>query len=587
MYRTHTCGELSKKNIGEEVKLCGWVHRRRDHGGVVFIDLRDRYGLTQIVFRPEDKDIFKNAEDLRSEYVIQIQGKVLVRPEGQEKKDMATGDVEVEVNGLKIFSKAKTPPFEIDQEKDVKEEVRLEYRYLDLRKERMQRNMAIRHQMAQLTRKFWSDRGFLEIETPDLVKGTPEGAREYLVPARLHPGKFYVLPQSPQQFKQLLMVAGFDKYFQIARCFRDEDQRGDRQPEFTQLDVEMSFAEEEDIMQLTEDWLKMLTEEVVPHKKIKFTPFLRMTWQEAMDRYGSDKPDMRFDMPIVDVTTEVKGCDFKVFAQAPLVRALRVEGGAKFTRSEIDELTELAKTKGAKGLAYIVVGDELKSPILKFLKDEQVKTILDRVGAKKGDIVFFGADEFQVVCGALGAVRLACGDKINLKATDELAYVWVTEFPMFSISDIDGKISAEHHPFTMPMEEDIPLLDQPDKLFRIRSHAYDIVLNGSEIGGGSIRIYDPKLQSKVFETIGVSGADAQRRFGHMLRAFEYGVPPHGGIAPGFDRIVMLFCDEPDIREVMAFPKNQQAEDLMLGAPSEMPAAQVAEANVKIIEQKKP
>ncbi|MFH0820511.1 MAG: aspartate--tRNA ligase [Candidatus Peregrinibacteria bacterium] len=586
MLRTNTCGELTAKQKGKTVTLCGWVHRRRDHGGLIFIDLRDRYGLTQIAFDPElNKGAWHVAEGVRSEYVLKVTGEVRLRPKGQANPNLKTGEVEVYITEVMVLNEAKTPPFEIDQDTVTNEELRLKYRYLDLRRERMQKNLLLRHGMVKLIRDFMSDEGFLEVETPILIKGTPEGSREYLVPSRLYPGKFFVLPQSPQQLKQLCMVAGLDKYFQIARCFRDEDQRGDRQPEFTQLDVEMSFVEQKDIMALTEELLKQLTKKFATEKKIFKTPFPVLTYKEAMERYGSDKPDIRFGMELTDISDLVAKSDFKVFAgvvnSGGVVKALRVEGAVEWPRSEIDKLEELAKTHGAKGLAYFQYKPEgIQSPLLKFLKPQEVDEITKRVGAKTGDIVFFGADEFETACNALGQVRLACADKFNMRDPKVFAYCWVTEFPMFERDAESGGLGAKHHPFTRPMDEDLALLDS-DPL-KARAVAHDIVLNGSEIGGGSMRIHEADLQARIFKLLGISTEDAERRFGHLLEAFKYGAPPHGGIAPGIDRIVMIFAGEPNIREVIAFPKDQKAKDLMLGAPSVMPEKQVKEANVQII-----
>ena len=587
MYRTHTCNELASNNIGETITLSGWVNRRRDHGGIIFIDLRDRYGVTQIVFDPNvDKASLEVAEKLRSEYVIRVIGEVKKRAEGQGNTKMDTGDIEVFVKEVEILNEAQTPPFEIDVEKNVNEELRLKYRYLDLRHDRMRDNIMLRHKMIMEIRNFMDQEGFVDIETPILIKGTPEGSREYLVPSRLYAGKFFVLPQSPQQLKQMLMIAGFDKYYQVARCFRDEDQRGDRQPEFTQLDVEMSFVNEKDVMQINEGLLIQLTKKFAADKKIQSETFPVFTWKEAMDSYGSDKPDIRFEMKIVDVSEIVKNSGFGVFSnnikEGGVVKALRVEGAAELTRKEIDDLTELAKIHGAKGLAYFVyeADGNLKSPIAKFMEEDEIKAITDATGAKPGDIVFFGADDYVTACEALGQVRLACGDRFNLRDPNVFAYCWVNEFPMFEVNKESGAIAAMHHPFTRPMAEDIELLDtEPEKA---RSIGYDIVLNGNEIGGGSIRIHEHSLQQKIFKLLGITPEDAEIRFGHMLEAFSYGAPPHGGIAWGLDRLVMLFAGEPNIREVIAFPKDQKAKDLTLGAPSVMPDKDVLEANVKII-----
>lgn len=589
MYKTHSCNQLNSSNISESVTLSGWVHRRRDHGGVIFIDLRDRYGLTQIVFDPKfNAESLKVAESLRSEYVIKITGEVRKRIDGQSNKNLDTGDIEVYVSEIEILNTSKTPPFEIDQEKNVNEELRLKYRYLDLRRERMQKNIMMRHKITSIIHEYLSKKDFLEIETPILIKGTPEGSREYMVPSRLYPGKFFVLPQSPQQLKQLLMVSGFDKYYQIARCFRDEDQRGDRQPEFTQLDMELSFVDEKEIMSLSEDLLIKLTKELLPDKKIKSTPFPIITWHEAMNKYGSDKPDIRFDMEFVDISDIVKDSGFKVFSATVenkgVVKALKVEGVSGWARSDLDKLEELAKNHGAKGLAYFIYKEEgIKSPILKFLSEDIVSKITNLTDAKTGDIVFFSADKFNIACESLGQVRLACAKKLNLIDENIFAYLWVNQFPMFEEGKESGDITAMHHPFTRPMEEDMEKLDTNP--VESRAIAYDIVLNGNEIGGGSIRIHEYSLQEKIFNILGISKEDAEARFGHILEAFSYGAPPHGGIAWGLDRLVMLFAEEENIREVIAFPKDQKAKDLTLGAPSEIPEKDLNEANIKIINLK--
>lgn len=587
MYRTHTCNDLSEKMDGEKVTLCGWVHRRRDHGGVIFLDLRDRYGLTQVVSDPVNfVEAHSAMNEVRSEFVLQVEGTVKVRPTGQENKNIATGKIELLVTGVKVLNPAYTPPFEIDQDKEVNEEMRLKYRYLDLRRDRMKGNMMLRYKIIKFIRDYLDKENFVEVETPILIKGTPEGSREYLVPSRLYAGTFYVLPQSPQQLKQLLMVAGFDRYFQIARCFRDEDQRGDRQPEFTQLDMEMSFVDMNDIMKINEDLLIAVTKEFAPHKKIKQIPFPVMTYHEAMNDYGSDKPDTRFDMQLKDVSEVAGGCEFTVFKSAVenggVVKALRVTGGAKFSRKEIDDFTEVAKIYKAKGLAYIVLENgELKSPIVKFFKEEEIKKILEICEAADGDIIFFTADRFEIACEALGHVRLAVGRKLDLLDEDLFAFCWVKDFPMFEKDEESGKLNAVHHPFTSA--KDIKDLDNPETAL---AKAYDVALNGSEIAGGSIRIHDSELQKKTFDIMQVSEQDAQRRFGHMLEAFQYGAPPHGGIAWGLDRLVMIFANEPNIREVIAFPKDSKAKDLMLGAPSEMPGEQLEELSIKIDIRKK-
>jgi aspartyl-tRNA synthetase len=588
MYRTHTCNDLTAAHDGKKVTLAGWVHRRRDHGGVVFIDLRDRYGLTQIVSDPNNySDAHNLMNEARSEYVLQIEGTVRKRPEGQANPNLHTGEIEVLVQKVTILNAAKTTPFEIDQEKDVSEDVRLKYRYLDLRHERLKDNLVLRHKVIKYIRDYMDKNDFIEVETPILIKGTPEGSREYLVPSRIYPGTFYVLPQSPQQLKQLLMVAGFDRYFQIARCFRDEDQRGDRQPEFTQLDVEMSFIDEHDIMKLNEGLMIDIVKKFVPHKKIKQTPFPILTYDEAMNIYGSDKPDIRFDMPLSDVTDIASECGFGVFKSVAekggVVKALRVEGGAKFTRKEIDEFEEVAKIYGAKGLAYMTHGDEgLKSTIAKFFSPEDLKEIIERCGSKNGDIIFFAADGFKTACESLGKVRLAVAAKFNLLDKDLFAFCWVKDFPMFEIDEETKKLNAVHHPFTSPKDSQEFGEDPANAL----ALAYDIVLNGVEIGGGSIRIHNRDTQKKVFDVLGINDVDAERRFGHMLEAFQYGAPPHGGIAWGLDRLIMIFADEPNIREVIAFPKDQKAKDLMLGAPSQMPEEQIAELHIKTVKNDK-
>jgi len=586
MYRDCLCNKIRKSDTGKTFTFAGWVNRRRDHGGIIFIDLRDRYGITQIVFDPEvNKGAWKMAEDVRSEYVLKVTGKVRSRLDGSQNSNMETGDVEIEALEVEILSKSKTPPFLIDKDDNTNEEVRLKYRYLDLRKEKMKNNIILRHKIIKYIRDFLDGTGFLEIETPILIKGTPEGAREYVVPSRLHNGKFYVLPQSPQQLKQLLMVAGMDKYFQIARCFRDEDQRGDRQPEFTQLDIEMSFVDQEDILIIIEKLAIDLSEKFCSQKKILSTPFRRITWQDAMNKYGSDKPDIRFDMEITDFTDELSSSEFGVFSNAissgGVVRAIKVPNAYKMTRKEIDELTELAKRHGAKGLAYIVNHPEegLKSPILKFLSEDEKKVILEKTNSEKGDIIFFGADSFKVVCDALGEVRLEMGRRLGLCDKNVLAWCWVVDFPLFE-KNSQGAITPMHHPFTMMNEDDVSFLNsEPGK---VRSIAYDIVLNGSEIGGGSIRIHNKDIQKKIFTLLGLSEEDISDRFGHILKAFEYGVPPHGGIAWGLDRLVMMFADEPNIREVIAFPKNQSAQDIMLDAPSKMPDKEIKELGIRVV-----
>ncbi len=601
MLRTHTCGQLTKKNAGERVKISGWAHSRRDHGGVIFIDLRDRYGLTQITFNPEiGQEAFGEADKIRNEWVIRAEGKVVLRPKDMINKKLATGEIEVDCDKIKIFSKSKTPPFEIskDKSKEANEELRMKYRYVDLRRKRMLKNLELRNRTTKLIRDYFYKNDFIDIETPCLIKDTPEGSREYLVPSRIDKGKFYVLPQSPQQLKQLLMVGGIDKYFQMPRCFRDEDLRGDRQPEFTQFEIEMSFAEQEDIIKIMEGCFIEVTTKIVQDKKIEQTPFPRITWQEAMVKYGSDKPDIRYDLKIKPITEMVKNCGFAVFANAVknsgVVHALKIENGAKFSRKEIDELTNIAINNGAKGLAYIVIKSkvesqklkvndikqfELQSPIVKFLGNDLANQIVKKIGGKIGDIIFFGADNFQTVCDALGAVRIECAKKLNIIPENRLAYLWVVDFPLFHRSKETGEISSEHHPFTMPLDENIKLLDSaPEKA---RAQCFDLVLNGVEVGGGSMRIHEMDLQNKIFKILGLTEQEVKERFGHLLKAFEYGVPPHGGIAMGLDRFVMLLAGEPNIREVIAFPKDGKARDLMLNTPAAIDKKQLKELGLKI------
>lgn len=585
MYRSHTCNDLKASHEGSEVTLSGWVHRRRDHGGLIFIDLRDRYGLTQVVFDPSNnQEAVDGANKVRPEYVIKITGVVRKRPEGMKNSKIGTGEIEVLAHYIEVLNKSETPPFEIDSDGEVSEELRLKYRYLDLRKERMKRNILLRHKVIKTIRDFLSDREFVEIETPILIKGTPEGSREYLVPSRLYPGKFFVLPQSPQQLKQLLMVAGMDKYFQIARCFRDEDQRGDRQPEFTQLDMEMSFIEEEDILKVNEECMIHVMQTCVPDKKIQQIPFPRMTWEEAMNDYGSDKPDVRFEMKLADVSEIAKGCGFQVFSKAVseggVVKILRVPGAGTFSRKDIEDLEAVAKVYGAHGLAYIYHKETgLESNIVKFFSEDEQKALIEKSGSQVGDLLLFGAGEFEVTCTALGQVRLACGRKLKLMDDSIFAFVWVTDFPLFEWSAEEGRLVSAHHPFTSPKLDQLDMLDTDPR--NVKAKAYDLALNGSEVAGGSIRIFNPELQSKIFTLLGITGDEAESRFGHMLKAFQFGAPPHGGIAWGLDRVIMICCEEPNIREVIAFPKDQKAKDLMLNAPSEMPEAQVAEMHVQI------
>lgn len=576
MHRTHTCNELTAQNINENVTLSGWVGGRRDLGGLIFVDLRDHYGLTQLVFDPEkNPETHKIAESIRPEWVIKINGNVAQRKDANP--NMTTGEIEIFVENIEVLSKSETPPFEIDAE-NVREELRMEYRYLDLRREKMQKNLKLRHDMVRTIREHFSAEKFLEIETPIMVKGTPEGSREYLVPSRLHAGEFYVLPQSPQQLKQLLMVSGVDKYFQVARCFRDEDLRGDRQPEFTQFEIEASFVEQDDVIAPIEECFKKLCKSHAPEKKIPTGDFPQITWQDAMEKYGSDKPDLRFGLEFTDVSAESKNCGFGVFEGSKHVFALHVPKKiGEFSRKDIDNLTEVSKTHGAGGLAWYRVGEE-SGAIAKNATSEFHATLKEKTNAEDGDIIFFGAGKFMAATEPLGAVRLAIRDKFELADKDEFAFAWIVDFPLFEEKD-DGSIQAAHHPFTMPHPEDIDMLESDP--MKCRALAYDIVMNGVELGGGSIRIHDRELQHKLFQVLGMNEDEIQMKFGHILKAFSYGVPPHGGAAMGLDRVVMLFADEPNIREVMAFPKNNMARDLMLGAPSSMPDKEVEEQNIQV------
>ncbi|WP_368294410.1 aspartate--tRNA ligase [Dehalobacter sp. TBBPA1] len=576
-------GTLNRKNAGEKVKLLGWVQTRRDHGGVIFVDLRDRSGIVQIVFNPDmPANAFNQAEKLRSEYVIKAEGLVRVRPEGSENPNMVTGEIEVVIENLEILNKAKTPPFYIQDNVDVDESVRLKHRYLDLRRTEMQNIFKIRHQVTKIMRDFLDSEGFLEIETPILAKSTPEGARDYLVPSRVNQGTFYGLPQSPQIFKQLLMVAGMEKYFQIARCFRDEDLRADRQPEFTQLDLEMSFIEIEDLLPMMENLIAKIFREV---KGIEIPlPIPRLTYQEAMERYGSDKPDTRFTMELIDVAPVVKDSGFKVFADVVAkggrVKGICAKGCAGMPRREIDALTKFVSIYGAKGLAYIVMDPEgMKSPILKFFTEQEINALLAAMGAETGDILFFVADKEAVVHNALGNLRLELAKRMELIREDMINCLWVTEFPLFEYDEEEKRYVAIHHMFTSPMNEDIALLDSNP--LKVRAKAYDMVLNGMELGGGSIRIHQRDVQEKIFDLIGLSSEEAKEKFGYLLEAFEYGTPPHGGIAFGLDRLTMILSGRDNIRDVIAFPKTQSASCLLTQAPSPVVDSQLKELHIKL------
>jgi aspartyl-tRNA synthetase len=588
MLKTHGCGELRLSDAGEKVLLAGWVNRRRDHGGVTFLDLRDRSGIVQVVANPEHApESHAAAADVRNEWVIQVEGIVRARPEGMQNPDLPTGEVEVQVDHLVVLNPAKTPPFTINEETTVEEMVRLKYRYLDLRRERMQHNLGFRHRVIKYIRDALDEQGFWEVETPILFKTTPEGARDYLVPARLYPGEFYALPQSPQQLKQLLMVAGVEKYFQIARCFRDEDQRGDRQPEFTQLDIEMSFVEREDILQLMEPMYTAMVAELVPHKRLLASPWPRLIYSEALDRFGKDNPDLRFGMELIDLTDLAAGSGFQVFEKAVAsgghVRAINARGCGGYSRKEIDELTAFVSPFGARGLAYLAIGEDGKerSSFVKFLSDETLAELKSRTGLVPGDLLLCVADQPKVVYESLGRLREHLGDRLGLRDPDLLAFCWVIDFPLMTWNEEESRWDPSQHQFTMPLVEDLERLDSEPGA--VRGSQYDMILNGSEVAGGSIRIHDRKLQEKIFPLIGQDMATAREQFGHMLEAFEYGAPPHGGIASGLDRLVMLLADEPNIREVIAFPKNQAARDVMADAPSPADDRQLRDLHLRVVE----
>jgi aspartyl-tRNA synthetase len=586
MYRSHTCGELRADHIGQEVLLAGWVHRRRDHGPLIFIDLRDRYGITQVVFDSADSPVAHVvASDARVEYVLQVRGRVVQRPEEAYNPDIATGMIEVHATEATVLNPAKTPPLYINKEGGEEETLRLKYRYLDLRRERMQRNIMLRHRIVKFIRDFLDREGFVEVETPILIKSTPEGARDYLVPSRLHPGKFYALPQSPQQLKQLLMVAGFDRYFQIARCFRDEDQRADRQPEFTQLDMEMSFVDQDDVLDVIERLFTALCREIVPHKRL-VTPFPRLTYAEAMARFGSDKPDLRYGLELVDVSDVAAASQFGVFRAAldtgGQVKGLRIPGAGSYSRKQIDEVVELAKQAGARGLLWAVVpgeGGEVRSSFGRQVSPDEMAAIIRRMEGAPGDLLLIVADTPKIVAQTLDRLRREFGARLNLADPNVLAWAWVIDFPLVEWNEEEQRWDAVHHPFTAPKDEDLHLMDTDPG--RVRAKAYDLILNGYEAGGGSIRIHRRDVQQRLFDLLGIDRETAMRQFGHMLEAFEYGAPPHGGIAPGIDRICMILADEVTIREVMAFPKTQQAVDLMTNAPSPVDERQLRELHIAL------
>lgn len=585
--RTHRCAELSVANIGETVTIMGWVQKNRNKGGLVFVDVRDRSGIIQVVCEEGKTDaaLIEKAAKLRSEYVIAVVGKVEKRS-GAVNENLATGEIEVVPEELRVLSESETPPFPIEENSKTKEEIRLKYRYLDLRRPDMQRNLMMRSKVATLTRQFLADEGFMEIETPILIGSTPEGARDYLVPSRIHHGHFYALPQSPQLFKQILMCSGCDRYFQIAKCFRDEDLRADRQPEFTQIDMELSFVDVDDVIDVNERLLAKLFKEVLGEEVT--LPIPRMTWQEAMDRYGSDKPDTRFGMELQDVTEVVKDCEFVVFQgaieQGGTVRGINAKGQGSMPRKKIDKLVSFAKDYGAKGLAYIAIQEDgtVKSSFAKFMKEEEMNALIQTMGGENGDLLLFAADKNKVVWAVLGALRLELARQMELLDKSEYKFLWVTEFPLLEWSDEEERFMAMHHPFTMPMEEDLQYIDSDPG--RVRAKAYDIVLNGNEIGGGSIRIFNPEIQSKMFEVLGFTPEQAQEQFGFLLTAFKYGVPPHAGLAYGLDRMVMLMAKEDSIRDVIAFPKVKDASDLMTEAPTMVDEKQLEELGISVVEE---
>ena len=581
--RTHYCGDLNLSTVGKEVILMGWAQRRRDHGGVIFIDLRDREGIVQVVFNPDAGDsVHDEAHKIRSEFVLAVKGIVHRRPEGMENSALKTGEIEVIVSELEIMNESKTPPFSFDEE-DISENVRLKYRYLDLRRPVIRQNLFLRSKLASSTRRYFEQNGFIEVETPFLGKSTPEGARDYLVPSRINKGTFYALPQSPQIFKQLLMVSGFDRYYQIVKCFRDEDLRADRQPEFTQIDVEMSFITEEDIMQIMEGLMAVIFKDCLG-REIKL-PVPRLTYHDAISRYGKDNPDVRFGMELVDLTTIVKDSGFKLFgevaASGGIIKAIKVEQASSLSRKDLDGLKDYVAVYGAKGLAWAKVNStDWTSPIYKFLRPEEIEKISKAMGIKEGDIIFFVADTPRVVNDSLGNLRLHLAKRLNLIDPEALAFTWITEFPLMEYSDTEKRYMSTHHPFTSPVLEDLPLLNsQPGK---VRARAYDLVLNGSEIGGGSIRIHRRDVQKQVFDVLGLSDEDAKSKFGFLLEALEFGAPPHGGIAFGLDRLTMIMTHAESIRDVIAFPKTQKAACLLSDAPSKVSIKQLMELSIKIV-----
>ncbi len=585
LHRSHRCTEVSNKNIGETVTVMGWVQKRRNLGSLIFIDLRDRSGILQLVFDENNGEVFEKAKNLRSEFVIAVEG-VVIKRDGAINEDLSTGDIEVTVNTLRILSESDTPPFPVEENVNTREELRLQYRYLDLRRPSLQKNIKLRSDVTTFIRKFMQGEGFLEIETPTLCKSTPEGARDYLVPSRVHPGEFYALPQSPQLYKQLLMCSGFDRYLQIARCYRDEDLRADRQPEFTQVDMELSFVDIDDVIDVNERLLQAMFKEIldvdIP------LPMPRMTWQEAMDRFGSDKPDTRFGMELVDVTKVVDGCGFGVFTGAiengGTVRGINVKGQGHMPRKKIDKLVDHAKGNGAKGLAYLCINEDgtYKSSFAKFMTEEELDNLVKAMEGEAGDLLLFAADKNKVVWNVLGALRLELAQQLELIPEDKWNFLWVVEFPQFEWSDEQNRYLAMHHPFTMPMEEDLQYLDTD--LGKVRAKAYDIVLNGTELGGGSVRIHQEDIQERMFKALGFTNEEAHEQFGFLLDAFKYGVPPHAGLAYGLDRLVMHMAKEDNIREVIAFPKVKDASCLMTKAPSPVDSKQLEELSIDIIKK---
>lgn len=583
--RSHRCNEVINADLGSEVSVMGWVQKARNKGGLIFVDLRDRSGLLQIIFEEAQcgSEIFAKAEKLRAEFCIAVVGKLEKRA-GATNENLETGHLEVIAKEMRILSEAATPPFPIEEDSKTKEDLRLKYRYLDLRRPDIQRNIMLRSRVATLTRAFLAENGFLEIETPTLIKSSPEGARDYLVPSRVHPGKFYALPQSPQLFKQLLMCSGYDRYFQLARCYRDEDLRADRQPEFTQIDMELSFVDVDDVIEINEKLISRLFKDILD-VEINL-PIPRMTWQEAMDRYGSDKPDLRFGMELKNVSEVVKNTEFSVFSDAikngGSVRGINVSGQASMPRKKIDALVSFAKDYGAKGLAYLAIEEDgsIKSSFTKFLKEEEIKELVDKMEGKPGDLLLFAADKNKTVWAVLGALRVHIAESLGLLKKDDFKFLWVTEFPLFEYSEEDGRYYAVHHPFTSPMDEDFEYIDSDPG--RVRAKAYDIVLNGTEIGGGSVRIHQSDVQAKMFDVLGLSKEVANERFGYLLEAFKYGVPPHAGLAYGFDRVVMLMVGADSIRDVIAFPKVKDASDLMINAPDTVDKAQLDELYIDTV-----